>query len=504
MINIAAFLNRFKGKDIAVGIFVLLMILLRIWSIFEPHWNGEEGIYAATAYAMKNGFSLYHDIWADQAPGIYVINYIALAAGRYNLAFVKLLSLLFSVATLISTFHLVRSLLDKKSAYFATLVVVLLLGLPVFEANVAHPVIFAMPCVSTALYLFFRKSKESARELFIVGTLLAIGMLFSFMTFFTFISLLIAIAIGYHDKETPKRLTFYVVGFLCILIIPVAVMFLQGVLDDCLRHVLPNPIDTFFNGTEGVGFVVMPNSLFTRTCLLFFILFVLLLLQRRKYWSIKQTTIGLWGIFGIYGLFLYSYPALHLMLNSVILIALSVGWLIYKLAQSNLSRALESITLYLLAGYFILATFANGKQLDRHFDIYDYYINHYKYISRKIETPSYTSFFGENAYSMYTLNAFLTQNQKSKESLFIFTPNPWIYQIGKIVPLTQWFSSNDSDIEETKSKIGEKKPSLVIIDNNSETAICYELRNYLITNGYEFDRFFENYELYTFSSNVSQ
>ncbi len=52
-------------------IIILLMILLRIPSLFEPYWYGDEGIYLTLGQAIRKGLLLYRDIHDNKPPLLY-------------------------------------------------------------------------------------------------------------------------------------------------------------------------------------------------------------------------------------------------------------------------------------------------------------------------------------------------------------------------------------------------------------------------------------------------
>ena len=45
-----------------------LFFLLRLPSLFEPYWYGDEGIYQAVAMLVNNGAHLYSGAWENKPP----------------------------------------------------------------------------------------------------------------------------------------------------------------------------------------------------------------------------------------------------------------------------------------------------------------------------------------------------------------------------------------------------------------------------------------------------
>lgn len=47
---------------------VVLLLLLRLPSLFEPHWYTDEAGYANTAWLMMHGKVLYLSVWNNKPP----------------------------------------------------------------------------------------------------------------------------------------------------------------------------------------------------------------------------------------------------------------------------------------------------------------------------------------------------------------------------------------------------------------------------------------------------
>ena len=61
-----------------LSVVIFLIIILRVPSIFEPYWYGDEGIYLTIGNALAQGETLYRDIHDNKPPFIYLL---ALRAG---------------------------------------------------------------------------------------------------------------------------------------------------------------------------------------------------------------------------------------------------------------------------------------------------------------------------------------------------------------------------------------------------------------------------------------
>src|SRR3989338_634982 len=64
-----------------LSVVIFLIIILRVPSIFEPYWYGDEGIYLTIGNALAQGETLYRDIHDNKPPFIYLL---ALGAGSQS------------------------------------------------------------------------------------------------------------------------------------------------------------------------------------------------------------------------------------------------------------------------------------------------------------------------------------------------------------------------------------------------------------------------------------
>ena len=77
---------------------IIIFIILRIPSLAEPHWYGDEGVYAGVAYAMENGKVLYTQVWDNKPPGIYFLYMMGNSENR--LMVIRILNILAGVLSI--------------------------------------------------------------------------------------------------------------------------------------------------------------------------------------------------------------------------------------------------------------------------------------------------------------------------------------------------------------------------------------------------------------------
>ena len=129
-----------KSKQFWFLLVVLFsFFLLRLPSLFEPYWYGDEGIYQVLGMGMNQGRILYRDIWDNKPPLLYML-YALFSSDQFTL---RAVSLVFGLLSIIVFFFLAKKLFYSQSggnkiAFFTTSIYSVLFGLPLLEGNIAN------------------------------------------------------------------------------------------------------------------------------------------------------------------------------------------------------------------------------------------------------------------------------------------------------------------------------------------------------------------------------
>src|SRR5690606_8367104 len=129
-------IDTFANKHELVLLLLLAALLLRIPSLFEPFWYGDENIYLAIGEAINKGAVLYRDItdFPNKPPLIYL-----LASWTGSVTGMRLLLLAWQAPAIVFFYSLALKLLRKvNGAFFATLVFVFFTSTPLIEGNIAN------------------------------------------------------------------------------------------------------------------------------------------------------------------------------------------------------------------------------------------------------------------------------------------------------------------------------------------------------------------------------
>jgi 4-amino-4-deoxy-L-arabinose transferase-like glycosyltransferase len=116
-----------------------LLLVLRLPSLFEPHWYTDEAGYANVAWQMMHGKVLFLTTWNNKPPLLFWIYQLGLLISGPNEFGIHLLSTLTEAAALAGTWVLARSYLSPRRVWIAMLVAAFFLATPVFNGDLALP-----------------------------------------------------------------------------------------------------------------------------------------------------------------------------------------------------------------------------------------------------------------------------------------------------------------------------------------------------------------------------
>src|SRR3990167_3870089 len=118
-----------------VGV-LALVLLLRIPSFFEPYYYGDEMIYLTLGQGVRQGLTLYSQIFDNKPPLLYLA-----AAIAGNLFWFKAILAFWNLATIIIFWKLAEKL-SAKAAKIAVFIFALTTTLPLLEGNIANAELF--------------------------------------------------------------------------------------------------------------------------------------------------------------------------------------------------------------------------------------------------------------------------------------------------------------------------------------------------------------------------
>ncbi|HSW47446.1 MAG TPA: glycosyltransferase family 39 protein, partial [Candidatus Saccharimonadales bacterium] len=181
----------------------LIFFLLRLPSLIEPNWYGDEGIYQVVGLAISKGRLLYSQIWDNKPPLLYIV-YAIFNGDQFRVRLFSMLSGLFATWTF---FYLAQSIFKQlKASVISTLFFVLIFATPILEGNIANAENFMLLLTILSGLLVYKISAKrqtrnsKTKKLIGVGLILGIAFMFKIVAIFDLGAFLVYLII-FNIKE---------------------------------------------------------------------------------------------------------------------------------------------------------------------------------------------------------------------------------------------------------------------------------------------------------------
>jgi hypothetical protein len=475
----------FFTKRLTKEVFILLGIcliffLLRIPSLYEPYWYGDEGIYFTVGKAIGAGRELYTQIWDNKPPILYWLYFF------FNDIFrIRFLSLVFGLASVVVFFLLSRVMFRKsKIAFFTTTLYAVYFGLPTLEGNIANAENFMLlPIITAALFLWLSVDKKSrhilqqSSLLLFSGVLLGVSFLLKTVAVFDFAAFLFFVfALETEKNISAKAITSFIstyAPFLLGFVLPIMSLSIYFFLNGSL----PEFLDTLFlrNATyvgENNDFLIPQGFLLMKVGLL--LLSLLLIFRNRKTLSLQTMFVSLWLVFSLFNAFFSQRPYVHYQLVLLPSLALAAGLI---LSYSSLTKKI--IAFAPLVGILLLL-----YQSFPHWHVNDapqYYQNFISYVSGKKSAVAYRNFFDRNTPRDYAVAEYLKRNAKKNEPIFLWGDSAQIYYLSDTLPVGRYAVSyhiiTPETIAETEAVFVTNPPRFLVVMPTSQP-LPFTIHNY--------------------------
>ena len=136
-------------------------VILRLPSLWEPHWYTDEAGYANTAWLMSHGLTLYGQVWNNKPPVFFALYQLVLWAFGPSEIGLHLASLIAGLIALMGIWRLARGDLGWRRAAAAVGLAALLLGTPLLDGDLALPENFLIAPAIWAMVFTVSASRRS-------------------------------------------------------------------------------------------------------------------------------------------------------------------------------------------------------------------------------------------------------------------------------------------------------------------------------------------------------
>lgn len=460
-----------------------LFFILRLPSLFEPLWYGDEGIYQVIGRSLNHGKLLYSQIFDNKPPLLYWL-YASLQSDQFA---IRLASLIFGILTVIMFFFLSKKLFKKAKNnnnifILTTFIFAILFGLPALEGNIANAENFMLLpiIVSAILMLNFQKlnlNRSSINSLsfilnpyFFSGLLLGIAFLLKIVAIFDLSAFLVFYFILNLDSLKKEIKIFKIlVGFFLPLFLVSLLFLYNGAFVDFVKATFVSNISYVGYGNK-IG--SLPILLFIKSALLG--IFLLYIFIKRK--KIKESSlfILIWFAFSLFNACFPQRPYAHYLLVLIPSFSLMIGLILFDKKIQKTTAILFIIALLAITKTFGMPNFNKSIR---------YYQNFLTYVLGKKTMVSYQAFFDRNTPFDYEVARFIRPKLDIHDTIFVWGNNAQLYQLTDVVAPTKYIVayhiSNymDGPIS-TRTTIEKTKPKFIVLMANSGP-VPFPLLNYL-------------------------
>lgn len=425
--------NRYEGLIVFVG----LVILLRLPSLFTPHYYGDEEIYFVMGRAWKSGVPLYEAVFDHKPPLLYILAGIASSVFWFRLmllsAMVLHTVLFFRLAKL---FWAVRPTL----AYVSTALFVLLTTIPTFEGNIANAELFMMVPVTASLLMIWpnlKKSRDGGKvphhnwsRYLLAGLVAGVGWLFKIPVIFDVLGIAIFLFVFREEKWTQSlralfnpSLWAYLIGFALPLTGTFAYYYLKGHGASYLETVLTVNLGYVSSwSTSEYAFNPFKSGMVSRAMIVAGLTAVLYALRHKLDQRFQLASI--WLIFSTFGALLSGRPYPHYLHEPFVPLALWVPFIF----------AAETVAAWVVIGLVIAWAVLIQKQIKFWgYPTWTLYQNFVLAAAGKMSAPEYRDSF-DGARRNYLIGDYLNKRMRTEDKLFIWGSDTAIYNITDKLP----------------------------------------------------------------------
>ncbi len=429
----------------AILIILALVVFLRIPTLFEPYWYGDEGIYLTIGRAMRNGVELYKGIHDNKPPLIYTL--AAVADGKQF--WFKFILMLWSVTAVAVFWNL-----PAGRRVWPTVIFAVLTTLPLLEGNIANAELFFLLLTVGAFGLVWKN--DSLKNIFGAGTLYGIAGLFKTPGLLE-VAVWPIIWLVIRDREWFKK-SFWM-GMGAAIPTGLAIIYFWG------RETLPEFMTAAgikmipYLSSWNVGLPIV-GTLWGRTVLLVSWI-VGLWLVRRKIPRIV-VVMGVWWGIALFSSLLSGRPYPHYLLQLVPVVSLVTGWIMWEEKKGKfLWISMIGITVVAVGVFKFYA-----------YPVVSYYQNWGKWVMGGQSYEEYAQWFDPQVKNNYEIAKVVMAGSRKDEKIFVWGDQPMIYALARRMPATKYtveYHVKEFGAEkETLEKLEEIPPRYIVLWGNGE------------------------------------
>ena len=427
------------GENFRVTPLILILFvvtLLRVPSLFEPYWYGDEGIYLTLGEGVRQGVVLYRDLFDHKPPLLY---WVAALAG--SVFWFRMILLVWHLGTIALFWKLSKKLFNtnNKAILLSNVFFALFTTIPLLEGHIANAELFMIGTTIAAFNLLLPAINLTTKKLLWGGTLLSLSFLFKVPSVFDFLVIpffWLVYGLSFKSlKESFSRGFILGVGFTMPILFTLIYYGARGALVDYLNTA------GFFNtsyiasweasgGTKPSLVTTLLAGGFQTRALILVLVTVLLTAFRNRF--DKTTFFGVvWLTFSTFAMLLSGRPYPHYILQAIPPLALVAGIVFFgKQSVRFLPVPVLAIFIYSIVFYKFYS-----------YPTFPYYVNFLSFITKQESVEEYRSYFGDRVNRTYKLANIISSRTTKKDRIFIWGTLPELYALSRRIPPVKYTTS---------------------------------------------------------------
>ncbi len=145
-----------KRAEVVLALSIGLLVIAIRAPLMDLPLERDEGGYAYIAWRMTLGETPYLDWFDQKPPGIFAAYRVALSLSDDAVVAIRALAAVFSAASSIALFYLVRALLGVGAGLMSALLLAFLSADPMIQGSIANTELFMLPGIVVATWLVLR------------------------------------------------------------------------------------------------------------------------------------------------------------------------------------------------------------------------------------------------------------------------------------------------------------------------------------------------------------
>ncbi|MFZ2152680.1 MAG: hypothetical protein WAV41_01315 [Microgenomates group bacterium] len=403
-------------------ILFLIFVLLRLPSLFEPYWYGDEGIYLVLGQAIRRGLVLYTQIHDNKPPTLYYL--AALAQTVFGF---RLLLALFMAGAYYYFYLLSNKLLSSKLSQVSCFLFLVLTSIPLIEGNIANAEVFMLLPTIAGIYYFLYS--HSSFKFLVSGLLLGFAFTIKIpvVVEFGFLGLWLLINNKNNIYSTLKNLFFFSLGFIFPFTLYFIYFYFKGALSDFVFASILQNFGYLSSWQTGTHSGTATNSgLIIRAVTLLVFWGTTYYLYLKKYLTKNTYLILFWFSATIFGALLSARPYPHYLIQVTPPLCL----LILAIFDSKLHPKIRYFILFLCFVFCVLIFRFKFYA----YPVFSYYKNYYSHLT-SLSSRSYRNYFGSRVDDTYQISQYLKDNTSPNDKIFVWADEPYIYALSSRLPV---------------------------------------------------------------------